>query len=499
MAAPTQTSSSTQARRTTTSSLSRSVSPSLSSNTARQSQRLSVRHHRHMNPRGFLLSRHGRNGRLQVKFVMALGSILCIAMLWWRPEQDQQSILLWSQQDQRQQYHSYLQERQKSTSQTKPLGMMKIHSQQPQNETVASAAACLLIKDDNHWLIEWLAYHYHVLPLRQLVIVRDPRSRTSPDKILDRWRTRMEITEWTDSVFVRKWILKSYAAGNMTEARMHRYRQQFLYTHCLRHFQTTTNVSWVLFSDTDEFVRPNPHVLPHSTRPITLKEPGSVMKTLDLHIQRAEKGMERNTQGTLPLSENATVPLCLHIPRLQLSTQTTTDRRNDGPTPSTTLLNRSHLLTTTWFYHSGQEITTGHNLDGKNMIDVRRLPPEDIPARAENVHFLIPKYCPAKEEGSHEERLLHPLSWLLIYHYPGTLEQYMFREDPRDAIPGRPKRNIQMWEALGRPKQPVANGSMEEIWIRDDSMSDWLEGFIEEVGTEETVRLLEGVGQVGFE
>ena len=35
-------------------------------------------------------------------------------------------------------------------------------------------SSCLLIMDDNHYLIEWLAYHYHVLPLRRLIVATDP-------------------------------------------------------------------------------------------------------------------------------------------------------------------------------------------------------------------------------------------------------------------------------------------------------------------------------------
>jgi len=31
-------------------------------------------------------------------------------------------------------------------------------------------AACLVIKDDNDRLVEWIAYHYQVLPLRFLVV-----------------------------------------------------------------------------------------------------------------------------------------------------------------------------------------------------------------------------------------------------------------------------------------------------------------------------------------
>jgi hypothetical protein len=49
--------------------------------------------------------------------------------------------------------------------------------------------------------VEWLAYHYHYhfLPaLRRLIIALDPRSRTSPTIILERYQGRMHITEWQE-------------------------------------------------------------------------------------------------------------------------------------------------------------------------------------------------------------------------------------------------------------------------------------------------------------
>jgi len=51
-----------------------------------------------------------------------------------------------------------------------------------------SFAACVLMKDDNIILPEWLAYHYEVLPLRRLIVAVDPFSKTNPDKILDAYR-----------------------------------------------------------------------------------------------------------------------------------------------------------------------------------------------------------------------------------------------------------------------------------------------------------------------
>lgn len=42
------------------------------------------------------------------------------------------------------------------------------------SEDEESFAACLIVMDDNHRLVEWLAYHYWALPLRRLVIAVDP-------------------------------------------------------------------------------------------------------------------------------------------------------------------------------------------------------------------------------------------------------------------------------------------------------------------------------------
>lgn len=48
-------------------------------------------------------------------------------------------------------------------------------------------AACLLVNDENPRLPEWIAYHYHILPLRHLIVAVDPGSRVSPSEILGRW------------------------------------------------------------------------------------------------------------------------------------------------------------------------------------------------------------------------------------------------------------------------------------------------------------------------
>ena len=140
------------------------------------------------------------------------------------------------------------------------------------------------------------------------------------------------------------------------------------------------------------------------------------------------------------------------------------------------------MLTTSWIHHNGHEIiqVPGANLDGKNILNVAAMAKREIPARAHSVHMVVPKYCPA----TNGNRLTHKDSWLVIYHYPGTYEQYTYRQDPRDSLAHRVKR-WDLWKEMGEPNATA---------VRDTSMGDWLEGFVESVGPVEAERLLRNVG-----
>lgn len=60
-----------------------------------------------------------------------------------------------------------------------------------------SFSACLLVKDENMVLSEWLAYHYAFLPLRRLIVALDPLSITDPQPIFDLFQSLgMDITVW---------------------------------------------------------------------------------------------------------------------------------------------------------------------------------------------------------------------------------------------------------------------------------------------------------------
>jgi hypothetical protein len=411
------------------------------------------------------------------------------------------------------------------------------------SSTPEAFGACLLIMDDNHWLIEWLSYHYHALPLRHIVLVRDPRSRTSPHPVLDRWtspvvkknhtensRPQITIVEWTDDDVLPAWIRKSFAA-NLVQ--LHRKRQQFFYARCLRYYhdlyhrstQHTSNTRvgkmqlrypWVLLTDSDEFIRPNPFIPPPLTKSLSPS-----LSWLEENNQRIHSATGNHIQSAArpgPLAESGTVlrvihqyendrrqnnkglPSCLHVPRIQIATKDvpSTNSHVLGVVKSVTsqcALNAYEMLTTRWLYHNGREIIGPKHLDGKNIVNVARLPSgRSIPAKVPNVHRVIAdeKICP----NTAGNRLTHDDSWLSIYHYAGTFEQYTFRSDPRDQIETRPKRaDPTVWRNLGQG----AGKSSQPATIQNDTleMLSWLTGFVADVGEKEARRLLHSVGKLG--
>jgi hypothetical protein len=386
-------------------------------------------------------------------------------------------------------------------------------AQQQRQQQADTFGACLITKDDNHWLIEWLAYHYHVLPLRHVFIVQDPSSKTSIDGILERWKGRLPIELWQDKDFIPDHIFRKYALGNITQARMHRYRQEFFYAKCLQEYRArrhdgkdvpdnaknadvtselinaaSNRIAWVMLTDTDEFVRPNPYIS-HIVTPLFRK--GAVATFL-----RSQVKSKRTAGGKFK------APTCLYVPRIQITSQEYNSTRKLPPlVPENErfekLYSDQDFLTTRWMYHNGRELMNGNNHDGKNIINLERLENiSDLPNKISNVHQVLPDHCRSTWNTS-EERLHDPSNWLVIHHYLGTLEQYTFRDDPRDEIPGRPKR-VDAWRLArrglgGENDDGTTNAT---ALVLDTYMRTWVSGFVQSVGAYNAIKLLEGVGKI---
>jgi hypothetical protein len=92
----------------------------------------------------------------------------------------------------------------------KITGLKKKHRRRQEKPQKNNFTFCLLLKDDNEVLNEWLAYHYHTINLRHLIVAIDPSSSTSPSLIFQEWRQLfgLQVEEWTDSDFMPDFFLK---------------------------------------------------------------------------------------------------------------------------------------------------------------------------------------------------------------------------------------------------------------------------------------------------
>lgn len=133
-----------------------------------------------------------------------------------------------------------------------------LHELAADNKHKEGASACLLVNDENPRLPEWIAYHYHTLPLRSLTVAVDPLSRSSPLGILRRWNDTglMEMQLWNDDDY-----LYEIAANGAEKKRIkvtpdvhgHRMRQNHFINKCMLDFKRR-NKQWVLLIDVDEYI-----------------------------------------------------------------------------------------------------------------------------------------------------------------------------------------------------------------------------------------------------
>jgi hypothetical protein len=312
-------------------------------------------------------------------------------------------------------------------------------------------SACMLIMDDNHWLIEWIAYHYLTVNLRHLILAIDQRSRTSPIQILDRWKDRIQFELWNDTHFFHHPPRRAHDLQVINEA-----RQQAFLAKCLQTLKVR-NYGWSMFTDTDEYVVINPrargrrkHKLYRPNIP-TLDQPGSIMTFLN---------REKRQYDTK----------CFSMGRLQFSPDEVDPADVQKDVPS--YLNGSDFMTLRWL------ISADDLVGPKNIVDLSGIPAEMIPRKKTHQHRVLEPIC-----GEAGRTWTRKNSLLQVYHYIGTYEQFTFRDDARLSTKKAKGRNVRYERYTGR-----------DIGRQDD-LRPWLKGFIDFVGKDEALRLLDGIGR----
>lgn len=339
-------------------------------------------------------------------------------------------------------------------------------------------SACLLVMDDNHFLIEWLAYHYHSANLRKLVVAIDPKSQTLPLEILGRWKDKMDITVWKDQDYIspndlestKKDIARTFTETSPTLIE-HRARQRIFYTQCLRTLKQESNKSsssssqWTMLVDVDEFVKVN-YQDKHAKKNIgSIVQPGSVARALDLLSQPPGTNLRKK----LPTWDQLRASPCIPLPRIKFVPEITTATTNSS-TEHESFVTQTH-------HHHARADDQKRNKITKTIIDLSRLSIDDI-LDVDSIHMPIRQYCSQRNRYYNRQDSL-----LVVNHYLGNYDQFSYREkDARNSVDsknvnGRTQQHFEQQLHFGYAPQS------------DDEIKPWLKGFRDQ-------SLLQGSGRL---
>ncbi|GAX13750.1 hypothetical protein FisN_30Lh036 [Fistulifera solaris] len=330
-----------------------------------------------------------------------------------------------------------------------------------------SFAACLLIKDDNDLLPEWLAYHYTVLPLRHVVIAVDPHSVQDPAPILQRWQPYLRYTIWQngdDSLRQNE---------NKQEQQHHHHhhhalvqRQKEFIKKCSEYLKHE-GAQWTAFIDTDEYVIPNRLNL-HNDEQLVIDGHGPhAIQNISWHIRQHLPPMGDATTVAEILTKlqfAGLVGSCYTLPRLLVGAL-------ENRTCHHASRNTFPPLSTLRFFQHAVKGDFRLNKFGKVWMDLSQISSQTIQSTVpRNIHRPYKDNC---GPGA----VHFPDAFFYINHYLGSWERYSARSDPR--------RNREEWEK----RAFVDDGSP----TCESGVYEWLPRFVEQVGGEARARyLLEG-------
>ncbi|KAL3936568.1 MAG: hypothetical protein SGBAC_008137 [Bacillariaceae sp.] len=376
---------------------------------------------------------------------------------------------------------------------------------------------CLLLKDDNDILNEWIAYHYHTLNLRYMIVALDPFSQTSPEPIFEKWRSLfgMTIEVWTDKDYMPDFFLQgrydqvdsfipqfvnqdksksiwhtdtsnaSQVEQDLIHINNHRFRQVTFVSHCFEFIKNKLPdpssgkkgkkqpefQHWVGHIDTDEYIVINPVLRDNPNRVKLIEMPhkptaGSVLQFLMELFEQYAKRLSRS---------------CFMIPTLLFGAQIHDDWTHEGgiinftATIDTDHWNVAHFETLRWRIHADySNIINGLQ---KAILDLSHLPSDHEIFKN---HRIKSVHMPLDKGGTHgcRQMSLRPdihavrLFPLSINHYVGSRERYLSRHDKR--------RNIEIYDGKAR-----VNGGVDDGWIRG-----WLPSFVQDHGLEKASQVL---------
>ena len=326
-------------------------------------------------------------------------------------------------------------------------------------------ASCLLIKDDNFLLQEWLAYHW-MQGMQYLIVAQDPTSKMPSDKILRTWgeMTGMEIILWNDPDY-------HYEIPQKTSIQtIHQLRQKYFLVECLRHHKAKGR-SWVFHIDTDEYITSN--VAFGSGQGTILRQGQNLWQ----YLTKITNNNNNNNEATpYRVDESKDNNICIHVPRLTFSAKEEKDDERMIEHHMSPIIRGLDTIdpklfqTMRFIYHANPK-KKKHNKLGKFLLNLDHIP-FGLINRGDlfSIHRPFIQFCgPAYQ---YDESLP-----FMIHHYIGSWEQYSYRGDLR-----RTRANY--------------DEKAYHVYNKTTHIQGWLSEFVAITGVSNASKLLDEVGIV---
>jgi hypothetical protein len=327
----------------------------------------------------------------------------------------------------------------------------------------ASFGACLMMKDDNDLLYEWISYHYLTLPLRYLVVGSDTGNAQDPHDVLKRWSHDIQYWVMNSTDFIGRHGPYQRKKKDDKDFFHHQliYRQRAFITTCSEFLQEK-GIHWIVMIDSDEFIVMNQ--FNHDD-----DENYHAMELGNITYKMRKLLTERRFSTVLDVIqtiERVIQPIqpCYIMPRLRfgaLERVTCSDSAHvDGLAKEN--FNFAAMSTLRYKQHAGKNRFSANKF-GKVMVDLSQI--SDASKVPKNVHRPF-QQCP------------YPVVWFKdvvfsVNHYTASWERYSHRHDKR--------RNCENWIEM------AYHDGGDSCYQR---MHTWFPKFLEQVGHERAKYLL---------
>ena len=364
-------------------------------------------------------------------------------------------------------------------------------------------AACLMVKDDNDLLYEWLAYHFTTLvppghPF-YVVVGSDVGNTQNLTQVLHRWDKIPELHYWIlhadDFVNIHGNYDSLVGQNKLSEEDMspdelkkyHHHaliiRQKGFLTACSL-LMKSQGAEWTLYADTDEFLALQPLNYDDMTLKIDGMGHDSITNSSFRIRQRLAESMDEE-KSLLELLDELQVAghndTCLTFPRLLVGAL---ENRTCPPQfgidivqqlAQSQLQDRYAYMSTLRFVQHAPKGDFAYSKFGKVLMDLSRIANETIEMESpRNIHRPYATHC-GPAGGAH-----FPNAFAFLLHYIGSWERYASRSDNR--------RNRREWEE----RAFVDNIGGEVSAVCTSRVHTWYPRFIRRVG-ENNAKILLGM------